>query len=184
MNSSPIPLHHNTAVDQSERLWYVLRTMPRHERTLATLLTKKGIEHYLPEISRKRKWSDRIKLVHQPLFPGYLFIKIHYKSEYIPVLSLAGSVDFIKRAETAVSISEGEIQAIRYLVEQGQNLESNAQKKFPPGQRVQIHFGPLKGHTAIVRKIKNKTRIYITYQLFNRTISAELDIADLERVVE
>ena len=38
--------------------------------------TEKGVESFLPLWSEMHQWSDRQRLVHQPLFSGYLFVHI------------------------------------------------------------------------------------------------------------
>ncbi|HEV7622062.1 MAG TPA: transcription termination/antitermination NusG family protein, partial [Flavisolibacter sp.] len=48
--------------------WYAIYTRPRWEKKVNGLLIQKGIESYCPLNKVRRKWSDRIKLVEEPLF--------------------------------------------------------------------------------------------------------------------
>src|SRR5260370_18277199 len=56
--------------------WFALHTYPRHEKRVAVELQGKGVEVYLPLVSRRHQWSDRQKQVELPLFPGYPFARI------------------------------------------------------------------------------------------------------------
>ncbi len=55
--------------------WYVIYTRPRWEKKVHSLLHTKGIESYCPLNKVRRKWSDRVKLVEEPLFKSYVFVK-------------------------------------------------------------------------------------------------------------
>ena len=56
--------------------WFALQTRPRWEKKVASSLNKKGIEHYCPLNKVVRQWSDRKKVVLEPVFKCYVFIKI------------------------------------------------------------------------------------------------------------
>ena len=59
--------------------WCVLYTKPRNEKKVAERLTGAGYTVYCPLQKVRRQWSDRVKVVEEPLFKGYLFIKIEEK---------------------------------------------------------------------------------------------------------
>lgn len=44
-----------------------------HLKAVSSTLTYKGYECFLPVYNTTRQWSDRVKTVSVPLFPGYLF---------------------------------------------------------------------------------------------------------------
>ena len=56
--------------------WYALYTKPRWEKKVAGLLDDQGIENYCPINKVTRQWSDRKKVVLEPMFKGYVFVKI------------------------------------------------------------------------------------------------------------
>jgi hypothetical protein len=51
-----------------ETKWYAVYTRPRWEKKVAEILTDKKIENYCPLNKVVRQWSDRKKIVHEPLF--------------------------------------------------------------------------------------------------------------------
>ncbi|MEY3186716.1 MAG: hypothetical protein RL675_540, partial [Bacteroidota bacterium] len=42
-------------------------------------LEKKGFEAYCPLNKVRRKWSDRMKTVEEPLFKSYVFVRVEQK---------------------------------------------------------------------------------------------------------
>lgn len=168
--------------NNEDRKWYVLYTMPQHEKKIAIYLTKQGIEYYLPLIKRKRKWSDRIKIIDFPLFPGYIFLYISYTGEHLRALQYPGALAFVRKKGAPADIAEETINSLKIMVERSKDVRSEIDDNFPPGQEVQVRFGPLKGVTGVVVRIKNKSRLYIRVPLLNRMVSAEVDIIDVEKV--
>ena len=61
--------------------WHVLYTKPRNEKKVAERLSGAGYTVYCPLQKVRRQWSDRVKVVEEPLFKGYLFIKIEEKEK-------------------------------------------------------------------------------------------------------
>ena len=75
--------------------WFAVYTKPRSEKKLRSLLEKFSIESYLPLLRVKKKWSDRIKIIENPLFTSYLFVRIKYRESYLKVLNLPHTVGFV-----------------------------------------------------------------------------------------
>src|SRR6266446_4384964 len=58
-------------------LWYALHVRTRFEKVVARNLRGKGYEEFLPLYSRTNRWSDRVKEIELPLFPGYVFCRFN-----------------------------------------------------------------------------------------------------------
>ena len=56
--------------------WYAVYTKPRSEKKLADRLNEHGIEAYLPLRKTLKQWSDRKKMVEEPLITSYVFVNI------------------------------------------------------------------------------------------------------------
>ncbi|WP_227687032.1 UpxY family transcription antiterminator [Spirosoma arboris] len=54
----------------------VIYTKSRSEKLAAKELQQRGVEVYCPFRKVKRKWSDRIKTVEEPLFRSYYFVHL------------------------------------------------------------------------------------------------------------
>src|SRR6266567_2671048 len=55
--------------------WFALQVRSQRENHVADHLGAKGYELFLPLYTCRKRWSDRIKKVELPLFPGYLFCR-------------------------------------------------------------------------------------------------------------
>src|SRR5262249_28002079 len=62
------------SVDESDKVWWVLHTRPRQEKSLARQLYSGRIPYYLPLIPRRWRLRGRLVTSHVPLFPGYVFL--------------------------------------------------------------------------------------------------------------
>ena len=61
--------------------WFALQVHTRRENTVADLLRFRGCDPFLPLHMERRRWSDRIKKVEAPLFPGYLFCRLSDRNQ-------------------------------------------------------------------------------------------------------
>ena len=61
------------------RSWFALRSRTTHEKRVASLLVYQNYECLLPLYKCRRRWSDRIKEVELPLFPGYVFCRFFHE---------------------------------------------------------------------------------------------------------
>ncbi|MFN5931691.1 MAG: transcription termination/antitermination NusG family protein, partial [Sphingobacteriales bacterium] len=78
----------------TEKHWYAIYTRPRWEKKVNELLEKKGIQTYCPLNRVKRRWSDRTKIIYQPLIPSYVFVCIT-EAEKAKVRMTDGVVNFV-----------------------------------------------------------------------------------------
>src|SRR5947199_1270269 len=56
------------------RVWWVLHTKPRQEKSLARQLHQAAVPFFLPLASRRLWIRSRETVSYAPLFPGYLFL--------------------------------------------------------------------------------------------------------------
>src|SRR6186997_303962 len=96
--------------------WYALYTRPRHEKQVFEDLTNRGIEAFLPTYKVRRRWSDRYKIVEEPLFKNYLFVRMPIE-RYHDSLRPYGAVSFVKFDGRPAEITEVEVEAVRRLVQ-------------------------------------------------------------------
>src|SRR5215472_12673610 len=59
--------------------WYALTVRHQHERPVDRVLCAGGIETFLPLFRARRRWSDRVKELETPLFPGYVFGRFPFR---------------------------------------------------------------------------------------------------------
>lgn len=134
--------------------WLAVYTKPRWEKKVAMLLTQKGIENYCPLNKVRRKWSDRVKLVEEPLFKSYVFVKIS-DEERTPVRMTDGVINFVYWDGKPAVIKDKEIIIIRQFLDDHENV-ALVKMDLRPGQQVRITGGPLMDLEGRVLELKNK----------------------------
>jgi len=144
---------------QKEPRWYAAYTKPRNEKKVLDRLVNAGIEAYLPLQRSLKQWSDRKKMVEEPLFRSYIFVKIS-GADYYRVLNTNGIVRYITFEGKAVPIPEKQIDLIKQLLEQNIEVES-VQENIEPGTKVEVKFGSLMGLVGELIEHKGVQKVVI-----------------------
>jgi transcription termination/antitermination protein NusG len=153
--------------------WFAIRTSPRWEVRTSSELTQRGLETYLPVCRVKRRWSDRTKIMDQPLFPGYLFGRFHL-DDRVRVLQAPGVKQILGIGNTPAPIGEGELANLRTLVDANPVLVPWPYLR--AGQRITIERGPLAGVKGfVVRAEQESLRIVVSVDLLQRSVATEID---------
>lgn len=160
-------------MDKTKEMWFPVYTKSRTEKKVYDELTKKGITCYLPLKKVLKQWSDRKKIIEEPLIKSYLFVKINIKDQSI-VLMTKGVVNFIYFSGKAAFIPQQQIDGLKMLLATDQELEM-LDFEINPGTKVLIKAGPLKGMTAETVKYKGKKHIIL--RLDNIGVAFELKVA-------
>lgn len=146
--------------------WFALRVRPKHEKTAAANLSRLGLDEYVPLTKVRRHWSDRIKELDTPLFPGYIFCRFTYP-ERLRVLNSPGVESIVG------SLDDFEIDAVRILVATGKPLAHLPFLRI--GQTVLIERGPFAGIRGIVMRDESAWRVVVSVEALDRSIAVELD---------
>ena len=152
--------------------WYALRIKSRHERIVAAALNGKGYEVFLPLYRDRRRWSDRVKEVELPLFPGYLFCRFDAMKR-LPILMTPGIVQLVGVGKSPHPIEETEITAIKSIVIS--RLNAQPWPYLQVGQKVRIEQGPLTGLEGILIALKKTHRLVVSVTLLQRSVAVEVD---------
>jgi transcription antitermination factor NusG len=152
--------------------WYALRVKPNYEKPVAVALRGRGFEEFLPLLRSKRQWSDRVKTMELPLFPGYLFCRLNLEDR-MPLLTTPGFLYIVGVGKNPEPVDESEILGIQSVLLSG--IPVTAWPSLVVGQKVELRNGPLKGVQGVLSKIDNQHRIYVSVTLLQRSISVEVD---------
>jgi transcription antitermination factor NusG len=162
-----------------EFVWFAVQTRTRFEKKVVSGLQEKGIETFLPLFSTKRKWSDRQRLVHLPLFPGYVFVRIAaVQGTRIAVLRTIGVTNFVGVRGVAAPIPDAEIQAIQTVLEQ--RVPFQLYPYLNVGQRVCIRGGCLDGIEGILAAINGDESLVVSVQLIQRSLAMRISGYQIE----
>ena len=101
--------------------WYAIYTRPRWEKKVHNLLTQKGIEAYCPLNKVRRKWSDRVKLIEEPLFKSYVFVRVTEENKS-DVRLTNGVVNFLYWNGKPAIVKDREIEVSRKFLNEHENV--------------------------------------------------------------
>jgi transcription antitermination factor NusG len=135
--------------------WLAVYTRPRWEKKVNQLLIEKGLESYCPLNKVRRKWSDRVKVVEEPLFKSYVFVKVNEKDRST-VRMTNGAINFVYWNGKPAVIKEKEIIAIRRFLDEYENVEAKA-VDLKVNQRVRVTNGTLMDTEGKVLDVRHKT---------------------------
>lgn len=154
--------------------WYALAVKPQHEfKAFQGLAALPEVESFLPTFKDKRIWSDRVKLLDAPLFPGYVFARFEYPSLRVPVLRVVGVRTIVGFGSAPTPLPEAEISTIQTLVNSVFPLRPWPFLK--AGQRVRVEHGPLRGVEGIILEQRDEWRMVVSVELLQRSISVLVD---------
>src|SRR5882762_2430546 len=152
--------------------WFAILARTGRERNATLLLENAGYECYLPVSKFIRRWSDRVKEVEVPLFPGYLFCRMTPHNR-LPVLMTPGIIQIVGVGKTPIPVAEEEIAANQRVGKSG--LPTMPWPYLEVGHVVTIEEGPLCGLAGIVLKIKSGLRLVLSVSLLQRSVAVETD---------
>ncbi len=127
-----------------ERVWRAFTVRPRAEKRVAARLSAQGLEVLLPLRTALHQWSDRLRRVQVPLFPGYVFAHVSER-ERLDALATDGVVRTVGFGGTLAEVSPPEIALVRALAEIAGEVEAVTRDAFPRGAEVVLVNGPLRG---------------------------------------
>jgi transcription antitermination factor NusG len=159
-------------LDKLDKCWLAAHVKPGWETKSAHVLSENGHEGFVPLYQRKRRWSDRIKVMLVPLFPGYVFCKFNVHSRH-PVIHTPGVIRFVGFGNCPIPIENSEIEALQ--------LASNSEATCGPypfvevGHKIQVKNGPLAGLQGIVVRFKSRDRLVISVNQLRQSMFVELD---------
>jgi transcription antitermination factor NusG len=161
------------STNQDEKLgWYAVRVRPRAEKLVAAALRGKNYEEFLPLYQKRHRWSDRVKAIDYPLFPGYVFCRADLSGRP-PLVTTPSVIGILSFGGRAALISEQEIESIKVVL--GSGLGSEPWPYLREGDRVRITNGPLFGIEGLLVRSKSDWRVVLSVDVLCRSIAVEVD---------
>lgn len=155
--------------------WYVVNTNPRCEELVSTLLKKEDIEVFLPRLNNNPQKSE-------PLFPGYLFIKLNsHHPDWSKINYLQGVRKLISFGGRPVPVAKKIVNLIGYGLEKRGYVIRKL--NLLPGDRVRFNKGHLAGlEGKFTGETSGKERVKVLLETIYKQFTVEADAAMLSKV--
>lgn len=175
--ASALPEYQPAATRESSLCWVAAYTSSHHEKRVASHLSERQIESFLPLYSTTHHWKNRCAMkLELPLFPNYVFVRMAHRDR-ARVLEVPGVWSLVSFGRSLASLPDFEIAALRSGV---------GQRKIEPhpylvvGERVRIKAGAMLGMEGALVREKNRSRVVIAIEAIRQSVAVEVDAVDLE----
>jgi transcription antitermination factor NusG len=161
--------------------WYAVYTKPRWEKKVFRMLEERGIESYCPLNKVARQWSDRVKVIEEPLFKSYVFVRINDDS-LTTVRFVEGVLNYVYWDGKPARIRYEEINLIRKFMSDYGNVKA-VPLDVKPKDKVIVNAGVLLGQTGKVIKVLHSTA-EVELESLGYKLIAKIDKRNLEVIGE
>jgi transcription antitermination factor NusG len=157
---------------EAEKKWYALYTKPRWEKKIDSVLLRKGVESWCPLQKVERQWSDRKKIIDDPLFKSYIFVRID-PTEKTKVLSTDGVLNFVHYLGKPAVIKDEEVATIKhYLAEKDARITILSEEGFKEEMKIKVNHGVFMGNEGTVIR-GGKKKVYVRLESLGHVMVVE-----------
>ncbi len=161
--------------------WYVLVVKSPNERAIEKRLSRMGLEVLVPVQKQVRQWNDRLKVVDQVLFTGYVFVNVpaHRKNDVFK--AGRGVMHYLHLDGKPALLNTSEVNLIRRLTEVdtpvhiSHYLPSN-------GDEVEVTAGALAGYKGIITGQPGNKRLHLCIESLNCSAKVDLEEAIVKKL--
>ena len=146
---------------------------------MAELLDERGYVYYCPLNKVMRQWSDRKKIVFEPLFKGYVFVQVAEDKKW-ELLQVNGIVNFVYWLGKPAKIRENEIETIRKFLNEFSEVEVT-DSTLPVSSTVRIKQGVMMNYQGILLEVQGN-RAKVRIESMGLLLSAVFDKRNIELV--
>ena len=156
--------------------WYLLQIKAQQHQRAQENLQNQGFEYYLPMHTVKKIYRRQYISRDEPLFPGYVFVRLDHNSNWRSVQATKGVVRVVSFNGRPQPVADELIAGLKQrLGEEGHKTED----LYKPGDRVVITEGCFKHIEAIVKAVTADERIIVLLTLLNSEREVMLNPAQL-----
>ena len=125
--------------------WYLVRTKSNRESLVREQLSRISSEVFLPKLKVYSSYRGNPTVV--PLFPRYIFARLHLTKHYFDVRYLPGVTGFVPAGREPLEVSEEIVDSVRVRCTDG--VVQFRPQPFRGGDRVRVIDGPFRNFEAI-----------------------------------
>jgi transcriptional antiterminator RfaH len=156
--------------------WYLLQIKTQQHSRAQENLQNQGFEFYLPMHTVKKIYRRQYISRDEPLFPGYIFVRLDNFSDWRGLQSTKGVTRVVSFNGRPQPVADELIAGLK------QRFQSQGpQDTYKPGDKVVITDGCFKHIEAIVKAVTPDERIIVLLTLLNSQRAITMDPAHLSK---
>lgn len=163
------------------RNWYLLHTKIRQEKIALENLERQGFECFLPVILAEKLRGSILKVVEEPLFTRYMFIRLDdniNSQSWSPIRSTIGVSRLVSFGHKPARIEDALIDELRARGN-GQEVQK---RRFEQGDPVVITKGPFSGVEAIFEIKDAQERVIVLLNILSKQVRMSLSPAEIKKL--
>ena len=145
------------------------------------MLTRNSIENYCPLNKVLRQWHDRKKVVQEPLFTSYVFVKVE-ESRFSELRRIGGVLNLVYWLQKPAVIRDEEITMIRKFLDEYTDVQLE-KTVVSVNDVVRVIKGPLMEQEGNVLAVRNRT-VRISLPSLGYIMVAEVERQNVEVIVK
>jgi transcriptional antiterminator RfaH len=162
--------------------WYVAQTKPKAEKRACHWLGMKDIDVFVPKMEIKKRRKLGVVLAIEPVFPGYLFVKLEPSPSSWQQLKWTPGIKKVLGFNGAPSVVPEEvISELQKRTRQKGFIQEGS--RFRKGEKVLVTQGPLKGLVGVIEEARpGKERINILMNILSSPTRVQTNASELQKV--
>lgn len=158
--------------------WYVLQCKPRQHFRAEEHLTNQGFTCYQPLLHAEKIQQGKRREVVEPLFPGYLFIRLcRINDNWAPIRSTRGVTRMVGFTGSPQPVPDSVINALR----QRMAAQPHVAPALQPGDPITVTTGAFADIEAIFSAYDGDERVVILLNLMHRQQQLMLPVGSIEK---
>ena len=160
---------------ENSKKWFALYTKPRWEKKVSSVLQQKGVECWCPLKKTEKQWSDRKKIVEEPLFTSYVFVRIDDTKKSV-VLMTDGILNFVYHVGKPAVIRDAEIDIIKkFLSDTQASVSVQSLASLDQDTRIKVNHGVFMDTTGTVLK-RGKKKVFVKLESLDQVMIVEFPV--------
>jgi len=162
--------------------WFLIHCKPRQEKMALLNLERQGYECYLPMLHVEKLGHQGVKVVAEPLFPRYLFIRLGLGTEarsWAPIRSTKGVSRLVSFGAEPAQINDIVVTMLR---SQENALHQQPESLFKAGEVVAILTGAFAGLQGVFAEMEGERRAMVLIDFLSRPVKVPVNAAGLRKL--
>ncbi len=154
--------------------WHLVHTKPRQEKCAQENLERQGYQCYLPILPIEKLRQGIMTVGEEPLFPRYLFIRLGHGNStksWAPIRSTKGVSRLVIFGTEPAKVDDYLIELLQH---QQALVQTEPQRFFIPGEKVEIRDGPFAGLEGIYQMSDGERRVIVLIELLSKPVTVPM----------
>lgn len=166
------------AMVEEKLIWFAVYTRPRWEKKVARLLEEIGVEFYCPLTKVERQWSDRKKIILEPVFKSYIFVRVADTKKW-NLREVPGIVNFVYSEKKPAVIRPEEIDIIKKFLNEFKEVKVHPVAGLKVNSRVRVTQGLMMDYHGVLVELIGK-RAVVRFDSMGMQMEAQIERQHLE----